>query len=167
MWSFQGRSTQEWIIWVWWQVTNKGPRASRHHWSPEWRVEGVKTVIEAIQRLVFERFAEKENVKIYSPGALLNLVQIRNSENLDLTLLDPLRSPSWRCASYKDRMHNDYLEMTARFWPSERKHIRLILMLQYSVKVNNFPLFHKCHMDMAHLFIAWWAKLVKVIYILA
>lgn len=115
----------------------------------------VKTVIhEATQRLLFEGFAEEENVKFYSPGALLNLVQIRNSENHDLTFLDSLRSPSWRYASYEDRMHNDHLEMTARFWPSERKHIRLILILQYSVKLNNFPLFHKCHRDMAHLFFA-------------
>ena len=54
----------------------------------------LKTVIEAIQRLLFERFAEEENVEFYSPVALLNLVRICTYKNLDLVLLDPL--PSWR-----------------------------------------------------------------------
>ena len=37
-------------------------------------------------------------------------------------------------------------------------------MLQYSVKTNNFSLFYKCNRDMADLFVAWQAKLLKVIY---
>ena len=57
---------------------------------------GLKTVIEAIQRLLFERFAEEENVETYSPVVLLNLVRICNREILDLALLDPVRSPPWR-----------------------------------------------------------------------
>ena len=38
----------------------------------------LKTVSEAMQRLLFERFAEEENVEIYNPLALLNLVQACN-----------------------------------------------------------------------------------------
>ena len=37
-------------------------------------------------------------------------------------------------------------------------------MLQYSVKTNNFPVFYRCNRDMADLFVAWQAKLLKVIY---
>ena len=42
-----------------------------------------------MQRLLFERFAEEENVKVYNSMALLNQVQICNRENLDLALQDP------------------------------------------------------------------------------
>lgn len=55
----------------------------------------LKTVIEAIQRLLFERFAEEEYVEFYSPEALRNLVRICNRKNLDLALLGPLRSRSY------------------------------------------------------------------------
>ena len=44
----------------------------------------LKTVSEAMQRLLFERFAEEEDVEANSPVPLLNLVQNCNRENLDL-----------------------------------------------------------------------------------
>ena len=113
MWSFQGRSTLEWIIWTWWQKTNTDSGYSEILLEAEllttdclscvWKGKtylkallGLKTVIEAIQRLLFERFAEEKNVETFSPVVLLNLVRICNREILDLALLDPVRSPPWR-----------------------------------------------------------------------
>ena len=116
----------------------------------------LKTVSEAIQRLLFERFAEEGDVEVFNPMALLNLVQICNRENLDLALQDhSTLTILERHASYEDRVRNGHLGKKARFWLSVIEHTRLILMLKYSVKTNNFPLFHKCNGDMADLFFAY------------
>ena len=60
-----------------------------------------------MQRLLFERFAEEENVKVNNSMALLNQVQICNRENLDLALQDPstltiLWRPSAQQSPWKD-----------------------------------------------------------------
>ena len=116
----------------------------------------LKTVSEAMQQLLFERFAEEENVEIYNPLALLNLVQTCNRQNLDLTLQDPSTLTILeRYTSYENQVRNGHLGKTATFWLSVIEHTRLILMLQYSVKTNNLPLFHKCNGDMADLFFAY------------
>ena len=96
------------------------------------------------------------NVEVYNPMALLNLVQTCNRENLDLALQDPSTLTILeRYASYEERVCSGHLGKTARFWLSMIEHTRLILMLQYLVKTNNFPLFHKCNGDMAELFFAY------------
>ena len=110
----------------------------------------LKTISEAMKRLLFERFAEKENVEVFNPTALLNLVQICNREDLNLALQDPSKLTILeRYASY------EHLGKTASFWLSVIERTRLILMLQYSVKTNDFPLFHKCNGDIADLFFAY------------
>ena len=116
----------------------------------------LKTVSEAMQRLLFERFAEEENVEVYHPVALLYLVQFCNREKLDLALQDPSTLTILeRYVSYEDRVRNGHLGKIATFWLSVIEHMHLILMLQYSVKTNNFPLFHMCNRDMADLFFAY------------
>lgn len=116
----------------------------------------LKTVSEAMQRLLFEQFAEEENVQVSDPMALLNLVQKCNRENLDITLQDPSTLIILeRYASYEARVRKGHLGKTATFWLSVIEHTRLILMLQFSVKTNNFSLFHKCNGDMADLFFAY------------
>ena len=116
----------------------------------------LKTVSEAMQRLLFERFAEEENVEVHNPVALLNLVQTCNRQNLDLVLQDPSTLTILeRYASYENQVRNGHLGKTATFWLSVIEHTRLILMLQYSVKTNNLSLFHKCNGEMADLFFAY------------
>ena len=78
-----------------------------------------------MQRLLFERFVEEENVEIYSPVALLNLVRISSRENLSLALLDPMLIFLERSVSYEDRGHSDHTGKSARFWLSQIKHIHL------------------------------------------
>ena len=60
----------------------------------------LKTVSEAMQRSLFERFTEEENVEVFNPMALLNIVQICNRENLNLALLGPLLSSVHFCEAW-------------------------------------------------------------------
>ena len=116
----------------------------------------LKTVSEAMQRLLFERFAEEEDVEANSPVPLLNLVQNCNRENLDLVSQDPATLTILdKYTTYEDRVRNGHLGKTATFWMSVIEHARLLFMLQYAVKTNNFHLFHKCNGDMADLFFAY------------
>jgi hypothetical protein len=116
----------------------------------------LKTVSEAMERLLIERFIEDEKLEVTNPVALLNLVQTCSREILDhalqdqstLTMLD-------KYAAYEDKVRAGHLGKTATFWLSVIDHTRLILMLQYSVKSNNLSLFHKCNGDMADLFFAY------------
>ena len=109
-----------------------------------------------MQRLLFERFAEEEDVEANSPVPLLNLVQNCNRENLDLVSRDPATLTILeKYTTYEDRVRNGHLGKTATFWMSVIEHARLIFMLQYAVKTNNFHLFHKCNGDMADLFFAY------------
>ena len=48
----------------------------------------LKTVSEAMQRLLIEKFAEEENIGVENPMALINLVQTRSRENLNIALND-------------------------------------------------------------------------------
>ena len=97
----------------------------------------LRTVSEAMQRLLFERFAEEENAEVYNPMGPLNLVQICNRENLDLALSDPnTLTILERYTSYRDLVRNGQFGKTTRFWLSV---IQVIPMLQYSLKTNNFP----------------------------
>ena len=97
----------------------------------------LRTVSEAMQRLLFERFAEEENAEVYNPMGPLNLVQICNRENLDLALSDPnTLTILERYTSYRNLVRNGQFGKTARFWLSV---IQVIPMLQYSLKTNNFP----------------------------
>ena len=96
---------------------------------------------------IYERFAEEENIEVYNPVALLNLVEIFNRKNLDLALQDPSTLTILkRYASYEDRVRNGHLGKTATFWLNVIEYTRLILMLQYSVKNNG---------HMADLFFAY------------
>lgn len=116
----------------------------------------LKTVSEAMQRLLLEKFSQDESTEVTNPGSLLNLVQKCNRKNLDLALQDPdTLTILQNYTSYEDRARNGHLGKTAKFWLSVIEHVRLLLMLQYSVKKNNFPLFHKCNGDMAALFFAY------------
>lgn len=114
----------------------------------------LKTVSEAMERLLFERFLEEENADVTNPVALLTLVQ--NCETLDLALHDPSTLTILeKYEAYEDKVRTGHLGKTAKFWLSVIDHTRLILMMQYVVKTNNLALFHKCNGDMADLFFAF------------
>jgi len=116
----------------------------------------LKTVCEAMERLLIERFIEEEKVEVTNPVALLNLVQACSRETLDIVLQDPSTLTILeKYVTYEDKVRAGHLGKTATFWLSVIDHSRLILMLQYSVKTNNLALFHKCNGDMADLFFAY------------
>jgi hypothetical protein len=116
----------------------------------------LKTVSEAMERLLMERFIDEENVDVSNPKALFNLIQSCSQETLDLALQDPSTLTILKKHNtYEDKVRNGHLGKTAKFWLSVIDHTRLLLMLHYSVKTNNLDLFHKCNGDMAYLFFAY------------
>jgi hypothetical protein len=116
----------------------------------------LKTVSEAMERLLIERFIEDEKLEVTNPVALLNLVQTCSREILDHALQDQSTlTMVGKYTTYEDKVRAGHLGKTATFWLSVIDHTRLILMLQYSVKSNNLSLFHKCNGDMADLFFAY------------
>ena len=58
-------------------------------------------------------------------------------------------------AEYENHIRDGNLGKTAEIWMSFIDNSRLLQMLIYSVKTNNYELFHKCHSNMAILFSAY------------
>ena len=113
----------------------------------------LKTVCEAMERLFLERFMEEEkDLTITDPVALLILVQSCDCEKLDTAIKDPM---TLNVIQYENKVRTGHLRKTAVYWPSFIDHARLIFMLLYCVKVNNFKLLHKCNSEMANLFFAY------------
>lgn len=116
----------------------------------------LKTVSEAMERLLMETFFEEENIDCTTLPALRNLFQDCDRKNLDLSLQDLATTTVLEnYVAYEEKVRNGHLGKTAQFWISVIDHARLILMLQYAVKTNNLGLFHKCNGDMADLFFAY------------
>ena len=116
----------------------------------------LKTVTEALERLLLEKFVEEEEVEIINPEAMINLVERCDRENLNAVIDDPSTLELLdKYIAYEDKVRDGHIGKTAVFWISVIDHTRLLLMLQYSVKTNNFELFHKCHREMADLFFAY------------
>jgi len=116
----------------------------------------LKTVSEAMERLLFERFIQEQEEDLNNPVLLLQLLGECNRESLNVCLQDPCTlSILNKYTSFQEKVRNGLLGETARFWMSFIDHTRRLLMLLYSVKTNNFDLFHKCNADMADLFFAF------------
>ncbi|XP_032227542.1 uncharacterized protein LOC116611051 [Nematostella vectensis] len=116
----------------------------------------LKTVTEAMERLLFERFLEEDKTATPDTSTLLALVQSCDRETLDDALKDPVTITLLRqYDAFQEQVRNGHLGKTAQFWMSVIDHTHLVLMLQYSVKSNNLSLFHKCNGDMAILFFAF------------
>lgn len=116
----------------------------------------LKTVSEAMEQLLIDRFIEEEKINVPSPVALLSVVQDCSRHTLNQALQDPTtQSMMNKIVDYEDKVRDGHLGRTAMFWLSVIDHTRLILMLLYAVKTNNFDLFHKCNGDMADLFFAY------------
>ena len=116
----------------------------------------LKTVCEAMQRLLLEKYlAETEEVNVPFES-LVKLVTKSSRENLDTVLADEMmQNFLHKYLAYEDKVKQGHLGKTAQFWMSVIDHYRLILMLLDSVKKNNLSLFHKCNSDMADLFFAY------------
>lgn len=116
----------------------------------------LKTFCEAMERLLMETFMEEESIQVGSPVALLNLVQSCTRENLDFALQDDSTvTIISKYIEYEGKVHAGHLGKTARFILSIIDHNRLLQMLLFAVKTNNFKLFHTCNGKMANLFFAF------------
>lgn len=116
----------------------------------------LKTVCEAMERLLMEHFIEEENVPIADPAALLNLIQSCDRKHLEEAIDDPsILTLIERYCNYEEKVRKGHLGKTATFWMSFVDHCHLVFMLLLSIKTNNLQLFHKCNGDMAVLFFAF------------
>ena len=112
----------------------------------------LKTVCEAMERLLMEQFAEEENITITDPAALLDMTQSCYRENLDKALnASSTLSLIKKYQAYEEKVRQGHLGKTATFWMSFIDHCHLVFLLLYSVKTNNLQLFHKCNGCMAPL----------------
>lgn len=116
----------------------------------------LKTVREAMERLLMERFCDEENVPIADPEILLKLIKGCNQESLKAALKNPSVSKLiGRYQSYEKKVLQGHLGKTAAFWVSFIKHCHIVFMLLYSVKTSNLELFLRCNGEMADLFFAF------------
>ena len=116
----------------------------------------IKSVCEAMERLLIEQFIEEENLQVSNPSTILNITQTCTRENLTMALEDPnTLNFIQKYYDYEEKVRNGHLGKTAAFWMSFITHCHLLFMLLHSVKTNNLQLFHKCNGDMAALFFAY------------
>ena len=116
----------------------------------------LKTVTEAMERLLIEQFMEDEHVESISSSSMLSLVHECSRETLNIALQDrDACAILAKYTAYEDKVRAGHLGKTAAFWITIIDHARLVLLLQYSVKTNNLTLFHKCNGEMANLFFAY------------
>ena len=116
----------------------------------------LKTVCEAMERLLIEQFTVENNIQVTDATAILNIIKLPNRENLD----DAIRDTSTirlieKYITYQDKVRNGHLGKTAHLWMSFINHSHLTFMLLHAVKTNNISLFHKCNGEMAGLFFAY------------
>ncbi|KAI4813981.1 hypothetical protein KUCAC02_003199 [Chaenocephalus aceratus] len=115
----------------------------------------LKAVTEALERLLFNVFLEEEKPDI-PYEILFNLIHSCTSESLNSTLKDPtLLKLIGDYLQYQDKVRRGHLGKTGMFWLSMMDHARLVFMMDFAVKTNNFELFHHCNGAMADLFFAY------------
>ena len=79
----------------------------------------LKTVSEALERLLLERLNDEERVEIINPSTLLSLVQTCEQEIPALVLQDPSTLTILeRYVIFEDKVHAGLLGKTATFWLS-------------------------------------------------
>lgn len=116
----------------------------------------LKTVCEAMERLLMEKFIEEENILMTNTAALLKLIETCNKETLNEALKDPSTlTLIERYHVFEEKVLKGHLGKTATFWVSFINHCHLVFMLLHSVKTNNIQLFHKCNGEMSDLFFAF------------
>lgn len=115
----------------------------------------LRAVTEALERLLINVFLEEEKPDI-PHETLINLIHCCTCENLDSTLKNPsLLNLIYQYKQYQDKVRKGHLGKTGMFWLSMMDHARLVFMMDFAVKTNNFELFHHCNGAMADLFFAY------------
>ena len=115
----------------------------------------LKTVCEALQRLLMEVFIEETDIQL-CPDVVLEVIRAPSRHNLDLALQDASTLVIIQeYLDYQDKVRQGHLGKTAKFWLSVMDHQRLVFMLLFAVKTNNRKLFHVSNSKMASLFFAF------------
>ncbi|KAJ8346640.1 hypothetical protein SKAU_G00280410 [Synaphobranchus kaupii] len=112
----------------------------------------LRTITEAAERLLVEVFIEEEGIEI-DTLALFNLIEQMNREHLDAALNDePTKAVIQAYLNFQDKVKKGHFGKTGVLWMSFLDNSHVLLMLLFTVKTNNVPLFHKCNSEMADLF---------------
>ena len=115
----------------------------------------LKTVCEALERLLLEVFVDEMNIQL-CPGILLEVIKSCSRKRLDDALQDTsTMSIIQKYLEYQDMVRKGHLGKTAKFWLSVMDHQRLVFMLLFAVKTNNRKLYHVCNSKMTNLFFAF------------
>ncbi|KAH3851817.1 hypothetical protein DPMN_094303 [Dreissena polymorpha] len=117
----------------------------------------LKSVTETLERLLFESFMDmQQNTSEFNSTTLMTLVSIASRKTLEDALNDQsLMDCIDQYIRFEESVRTGVLGKTATFWLSVVDHLRLVMMLLYSVKTNNLMLFHECCGQMAELFFAF------------
>ena len=116
----------------------------------------LKATSEAMERLLLQQFIEETHTDISDISAIITLLQSCDRENLRKATVDPMINDFLEgYFDFQAQVQGGRLGKTAAFWLSFIKHARLVFMLLYAIKTNDFRLFHKCISQMAGLFFAF------------
>ena len=117
----------------------------------------LKAVVKALERLLFEVFAEENEIR---PEALLNLTNACSSrtcrEQLDKALQDEsVTHITNKYEEFQTKVRDGHLGKTTKFWISLMNNAKLVFLLTHALKTNTRKLFRKCSGEIANLFFAF------------
>lgn len=116
----------------------------------------LKTVVEALQRLLIDVFIEERDYKLEEPASLVRLLVSPNRDLLESALCDSATTELIQAyLEFEDNVRQGHLGKTAVYWMSVIDQAHLLFMLQHAVKTNDLLLFHHCNGEMANLFFAY------------
>ena len=116
----------------------------------------LKSVIEALERLLFEVFQDQRGQEIQDSAVITSLFVSPNREQLKIALQSPvITALIEEYLQFEEKVRQGHRGKTAVFWISVIDQAHLLLMLQHAVKTNDFKLFHYCNGKMAELFFAF------------
>ena len=108
----------------------------------------LKTMCEAMERLLMEQFTMEEKISIDDPTALLNMTQSCNQQHLNKALEDPSTlTLIQKYHDYEGKVRKGHLGKTAAFWMSFITHCHVVFMLLHCLnllspwKKTTVPLF--------------------------
>ena len=102
----------------------------------------LKSVVEAMERLLLETFLEEESSNIQSLTNVSKFATHICRESLSLLLQEAAYNELLEKLINYEEVRKGKLGATAQFWMQFIDNAQLVLMTLYSVKTNNLDLFH-------------------------
>lgn len=101
-----------------------------------------EVVTEALEQLLINVFLDEDSLDI-PHETLVNLIHCWSRENLDAALKNfSLLKVIHQYMDCQQKVRKGHLGKMSVFWLSVMDHARLVFMMDFAVKTNNFELFH-------------------------